>query len=88
MEALTVGQLFTLFEHFVFWCSVATLFLAAVERSVRKFYPGGRAEKVIGFITDIVSQFGALNLRAQIAPPKWDGVDKRKSEEPPVPPTA
>lgn len=73
---------FEAITHFVFWCSIATLFLAAVERSVRKFYPDSKADKLIAFVTDLVSQFGALNFRDKIAPKgAWDGQDRRGNQE-------
>lgn len=53
--------------HLVFWCSIATLFLTGLQRSVEKFYPGGQFAKAISFLTDLVSQYGALNLRDKIA---------------------
>ena len=90
MSGEQASAVFELIQHFVFWSSVATLFLAAVERSVRKFYPDSRAEKVLAFITDLVSQFGALNLRSQIAPEKrepWTE-EERKQKNPIVPPPA
>lgn len=65
---LDPATLFESFEHFIALCSILTLILAAIERSVRKYYPGSQADKLISFTTDLVSQFGALNLRDKIAP--------------------
>lgn len=62
-------QVFHFFIHFVFWCSVASMFLAGLERSLHKFYPGTRADRVVSFLNDLVTQWGALNLRDKIAGP-------------------
>ena len=74
---ITPEQAFHLLIHFVFYCSIASLFLAAIERSVHKFFPGTRFDQGISFLNDLVTQFGALNLRDKIAgtPP----IDRRQN---------
>lgn len=68
--------------HIVFWCSLATLFLAVIERWAKQWLPA-RASYVVSALADLVSQFGALNLRDRIAPKSWDGVNRRDNPTPP-----
>lgn len=86
MKAIDANVVYEFLVHLVFWCSIATLFLTGLQKSVEKFYPGGQFAKAIAFITDLVSQYGALNLRDKIA--TIGGAPARRAEDKSVPPAS
>lgn len=52
--------------HFVAISSFVANFLAVVERAINLNFPNSRAAHLFKFLNDLVSGFGALNLRDRI----------------------
>lgn len=62
---------------FIGFCSVVSLFLAVPEAWANKQFPNSKFAFWVSAINDLISRFGALNLREAIAPKQWSGVDRR-----------
>lgn len=62
---------------FVGFCSFLSIILAVPEGWANKQFPGSKFAFWAAAINDLVSRFGALNLRDKIAPRVWDGKDRR-----------
>lgn len=77
----TASQVFEFIVHFIFWCSIASLFMAVVQRSLTQYFPNSKAAQVWAFATDVVTKFGALNLKESIAPtPREEWTPEKRAE--------
>ena len=61
-----VGWAYEWATKIVFWCSIASLVLAVFERWANQWFPNTKVAWVVSAVTDLVNQFGALNLRDRI----------------------
>ena len=58
--------LFEQWQRFVFWSSIASVFLAVIIRWTSKWIP--RVTPYLEAVLDLISELGALNVREKIAP--------------------
>lgn len=69
-DTAIVVWLFDVWQRFVFWSSIISVFIAAIIRWTSKWVP--RWTPVLEALLDLINVFGALNLREHIAPKTRD----------------
>lgn len=77
MPHFTLAGFVAALLSFVGFCSVLTIVLSVIEGWARQWFPTSKFAFFMSSFTDLVSKFGALNLRNSIVKPQWDGQDRR-----------
>ena len=67
--------------YFVFLCSLLTIFLSIIEKWANQWFPNSGFAKTVSAITDLVSKFGALNLREVIRDQNQRVTDNRDKRD-------
>jgi len=78
LTVASLPHLLTFGEHVIVACSITSVFLSMIERWANQWFPKSKFVVVLAAANDLISRFGALNLRDVIAPKQWDGTDRRE----------